>query len=133
VPASSSPAPSDGIDIDADDLEGEQVDKTGLFALEKADLFNLLCIPPPTRDGDTDPTVYQAALKYCKDRRAMLIVDPPAAWAASPATASATALAGLSELGLGGTDARNAALYFPRVKQADPLRDRQVETFVPCG
>ncbi|MCI0539580.1 MAG: phage tail sheath subtilisin-like domain-containing protein [Verrucomicrobiales bacterium] len=133
VPANSSPAASDGSPIDAGDIEGNAGDKTGLFALEKADLFNLLCIPPPTRDGDTDPTVYQAALKYCKDRRAMLIVDPPAAWGASPATAAANALAGLSGLGLGGTDARNAALYFPRVKQADPLRDRQVETFVPSG
>ena len=27
--------------------------KTGIFALDKADLFNLLCIPPDTRDGDT--------------------------------------------------------------------------------
>jgi phage tail sheath protein FI len=101
--------------------------------LEKADLFNLLCIPPPTRNGDTDTSVYQKALSYCVKRRAMLIVDPPAAWGASPAGTAAKAIAGLSEIGLSGTDARNAALYFPRVIQPDPERDNQLDTFVPSG
>ncbi len=124
---------SDGDDITATEINGIANDKTGIFALEKADLFNLLCIPPPTREADTDPTVYQAAMKYCSDRRAMLIVDPPAAWGANSATAAASALAGLSALNLSGTSARNAALYFPRVIQADPLRNRQTDMFVPCG
>ena len=124
---------SDGVDITATEINGVLNDKTGIFALEKADLFNLLCIPPPTREADTDPTVYQAAMQYCTDRRAMLIVDPPAAWGANPATAAANAVAGLSALNLSGTAARNAALYFPRVIQADPLRNRQTDTFVPCG
>ena len=124
---------SDGDDLTATEINGAQNDKTGIFALEKADLFNLLCIPPPTRDADTDPTVYQAAIQYCTDRRAMLIVDPPAAWGARAETAAANARAGLGDLNLAGTAARNAALYFPRVVQADPLRDRQLDTFVPCG
>ena len=63
----------------------------------------------------------------------MLIVDPPAEWGASPVTAAANARDGLSDLGLSGTAARNAALYFPRVVQPDPERDRQLDTFVPCG
>ena len=124
---------SDGDDLTAAEINGSLNDKTGIFALEKADLFNLLCIPPPTRDADTDPTVYQAAIQYCTDRRAMLIVDPPAAWGARAETAAANARAGLGDLNLAGTAARNAALYFPRVVQADPLRDRQLDTFVPCG
>ena len=124
---------SDGDDLTATEINGSLNDKTGIFALEKADLFNLLCIPPPTRDADTDPTVYQAAIQYCTDRRAMLIVDPPAAWGARAETAAANARAGLGDLNLAGTAARNAALYFPRVVQADPLRDRQLDTFVPCG
>ena len=123
----------DGDDITATEVNGVETDKTGLFALEKADLFNLLCIPPPTRNADTDPTVYQAAMQYCTDRRAMLIVDPPAAWGARAETAAGNAIAGLGSLNLSGTAARNAALYFPRVVQADPLRDRQLDTFVPCG
>ena len=123
----------DGDDVTATEINGVQNDKTGIFALDKADLFNLLCIPPPVRDGDTDPTVYQAAMQYCTDRRAMLIVDPPLAWGARAETAAGNAIAGLGTLNLSGTAARNAALYFPRVVQADPLRDRQLDTFVPCG
>jgi phage tail sheath protein FI len=126
---------SDGADLTPNEFAGpgDQQAKRGLFALEKADLFNLLCIPPATRGGNTDATVYQAAMQYCAARRAMLIVDPPGEWGASPATAARNASGGLSALGLSGTAARNAALYFPRVKQADPERDRQIDTFVPCG
>jgi hypothetical protein len=117
----------------AADFNGSPLDKTGLFALEKADLFNLLCIPPDTREGDTPVAVYQKAMTYCKDRRAMLIVDSPAAWSANPDTAAATAIAGLPGLGLNGPAARNATLFFPRMRQSDPMRDGQIDTFVPCG
>jgi phage tail sheath protein FI len=99
----------------------------GLYALDDADLFNLLCVPPPTVDGATSAAVYQAALAYCVKRRAMLIVDPPAAL--TPATGAAQ----LTALGLSGTDARNAALYYPRIRQADPTAQNRVGSFVPCG
>jgi uncharacterized protein len=123
----------DGDELEAEHFEGSLNEKTGIYALEKADLFNLLCIPPATRQGNTDAAVYQAAMAYCRERRAMLIVDPPHEWGTSPATAAANARDGLSSLGLSGVDARNAALYFPRVVQPDPQRDRQLDTFVPCG
>lgn len=116
-----------------DDIVGDKNNKTGLYALDKADLFNLLCIPPDTREGDTLTDVYQVAMKYCTDRRAMLIVDPPAKWGANKETAAATARDGLSGLNLSGIEARNAALYFPRVLQGDPQREGQTDTFVPCG
>ena len=115
------------------DFNGSPVNKTGLFALEKADLFNLLCIPSDTRDGDTPVPVYQKAMVYCKDRRAMLIVDSPAKWSANPDAAAAAAIAGLPALGLNGPAARNAALFFPRIKASDPMHDGQIDTFVPCG
>jgi phage tail sheath protein FI len=123
----------DGDDITATEVTGSADDKTGIFALDKADLFNLLCIPPPVRDGDTDPSVYQAAAQYCFDQRAMLIVDSPVDWGARAETAAANARGGLGDLNLSGTTARNAALYFPRVIQPDPLRDRQTDIFVACG
>jgi len=116
-----------------DDILGDEDNKTGMFALAKADLFNLLCIPPDTRSGDTSAGVYQGAMAYCAKRRAMLIVDPPAAWGANKDTAAATARDGLQNLGLTGEIARNAALYFPRVIQTDPNLDGQLDTFVPCG
>ena len=115
------------------DYQGSKDDKTGIFALDKADLFNLLCVPADTRGGDTTAPVYQAAMAYCQQRRAMLLVDSPAAWSANKNTAAARAKSGLPALGLSGDAARNAALYFPRVIEADPLRDGQTDVFVPCG
>ena len=117
------------------DYLGTENAGTGLYALNGVDLFNLLCIPPPTRSGDTHSSVYAQALSICVAKRAILLVDPPIAWgnASSSAQATAAAISGLNSLGVSGTDARNAALYFPRVRQSDPLRDGQVDTFVPCG
>ncbi|HJU76008.1 MAG TPA: phage tail sheath C-terminal domain-containing protein [Gemmatimonadaceae bacterium] len=123
----------DGGALDQATYEGSKADKTGLYALERADLFNLLCIPPDTRNGDVPPAVYQTAMAYCVERRAMLIVDSPAAWSRNPNTAAADAVKGLPDLGLSGNAARNAALYFPRLREADPLREGQIDTFVPCG
>jgi phage tail sheath protein FI len=54
--------------------------KTGIQALEKTDIFNILCIPPDLRTADgwgvTDPAVWDGALNYAVSRRAMLVVDP---------------------------------------------------------
>jgi uncharacterized protein len=66
-------------------------------------------------------------------RRAILIVDAPSAWSANKNTAANTAKNGLAALDLSGDASRNAALYFPRVLQSDPLRNGQIDTFVPCG
>jgi phage tail sheath protein FI len=117
------------------DYQGSRALKTGIFALEKTDIFNLLCIPPPNRSTspNTNSAVYQQALVYCKERRAFLLVDPDFDWGTPPENAVADATLGLGALGLSGTAARNAALYFPRVVAADPLRENQLDTFVPCG
>lgn len=121
---------ADSQPLDQAAYEGSQNDKTGLYALEKVDLFNLLSIPPDRRDGDTQPAVYQTALEYCVKRRAMLIVDSPSAWNSAAVAANINSL---NDLGLSGDGARNAALYFPRVVQADPLREGHPDTFVPSG
>lgn len=127
----SSPVTTNGKDSESLDqaaYDGSQADKTGLFALEKADLFNLLCIPPDTRGGDVATAVWSTALAYCEQRRAMLIVDSPSNW-----NSAAAARDKFDDLGLTGLAARNAALYFPRIIQADPQLDGQLDTFVPCG
>jgi phage tail sheath protein FI len=100
-----------------------------LSALDGVDLFNVLCIPPDTRAGTTPQAVYQAALTSCVARRAMLIIDPPAGW--TTADAARDGLDG--DIALTGQATRNAALYFPRLRQADPLLNGQIDTFVPCG
>jgi phage tail sheath protein FI len=114
--------------MDADVL-GSQSAKTGIYALEKADLFNLLCIPPLEFGTDPDPAATLApALTYCKDRRAMLIVDSPAIWLkTSDVTNTAT---GVDSLALRDP---NAALFFPRLRMPDALQENRLEEFVPCG
>ncbi len=125
---------SDSLPLQADvDFLGSEDEKTGLYALEDADLFNLLCIPPDQRAERTPFSVYQAAMAYCVRRRAMLILDSPAQWGNQSPIGPAEANKWLSDLGLSGTDARNAALYFPRVTMPDPERDGQLDDFVPCG
>lgn len=126
---------SDGLFLEDDDFIGAGKDaaKEGLYALKKADLFNILCIPPYLDDGDVDASVVTAAAKYCEDRRAMLLVDPPSEWNSvedaigDPSATPPTGVAGV------GTRSKNAALFFPRLRQPNPLRDNQVEDFVPCG
>ncbi|MGK7911162.1 MAG: phage tail sheath family protein [Synechococcus sp.] len=127
---------SNGGKLDRNDFtagSGLKDNKRGLYALDKADLFNLLCIPPEERGQSTTKEIYQDALPYCQERRAMLIVDSPAEWSANKETAAAKAKSELSNLGLTGEQARNAALFFPRVIQSDPKREGQLDTFVPCG
>lgn len=118
-------AASDGNALTNTQYLGSESLKTGLFALEQADLFNLLCIPPISDTTDIPDDVWSAADSYCLRRRAMLLVDAPSDW-----TSVADAVSGISGVGAA---SRNAAIYFPRLRQPNPLRDSQIETFAPCG
>lgn len=102
--------------------------KSGLFALDKIDLFNLLCIPPLSPETDVTPSLLSEAATYCKRRRAMLLVDPPAHWT-NTAVARQEVIDGVYP----GTTSNYAALFWPRLKQPNPLRNDQIEEFVPCG
>ncbi|HEX8556916.1 MAG TPA: phage tail sheath C-terminal domain-containing protein [Pyrinomonadaceae bacterium] len=104
---------------------GGEAAKVGIYALLKADIFNLLCLPPPNPAGDIDPLVISNAATFCERRRAMLIVDPP-----SGARDVAAAITGVAAVR---PASKNAAVYFPRLRQPNPLRDNQMEEFVPCG
>jgi uncharacterized protein len=105
---------------------GKETKKEGLYALDQADLFNLLCIPPYLASGDIDSALIDDAAVYCERRRAMFLIDPPAAWADKDDAKSGI------ETGVG-SPSKNAAIFFPRLKQPNPLRDNQIENFVPCG
>ncbi len=120
---------ADGAALEFSDYEGSKSDRTGIFALDKADLFNLMCIPPFTRDTPVALSTWSTALKYCKDRRAMLIVDPDPAWSNPDAVVSDSQ----SSSGLFTLRDENAVLYYPRVKMADPLQENRLEEFAPCG
>jgi len=122
----------DSAGLDDASYNGDPDAKTGMYALKKVDLFNLLCIPADVRGSDTSTSVYQTAMGFCVERRALLIVDAPVAWTSAGAITQSNNAA-LTALGLNGTAARNAALFFPRVIQSDPARQGQLDTFVPCG
>ena len=69
-------------------LVGDEISFTGIYALRKVDLFNLLCIPDATRARQATRTrstrrsipnaIYRPPRSaYAANRRAMLLVDPP--------------------------------------------------------
>ncbi len=113
----------DGAPLTDYDLIGSSLEQTGMFALAEAD-FNFLCIPPLSRVQDVGPSVLYVAALYCKQRRAMLVVDPPAHWHTAD-----DALAGLRDWNLFN---ENAVMYFPRILAHDKLRGH-FESFAPCG
>ena len=100
--------------------------RRGLWLLEHAERFNLLCIPPLSRTTDVGRATWDAAAAYAARRRAMVIVDPPAAWS-TPQGISETAIAALAHR------SSNAALYYPRLQAHDPLQGNQIASFAPCG
>jgi uncharacterized protein len=117
---------SDGLELDKDAFTGAGLEaaKEGLFALEKADLFNLLCIPPYD-DGDVDDGLVGEAAAYCERRRAMLIVDPRSNWDSVEDARDNVASVG--------TTSRNAAQFFPHIRRPNPLFVDRVENFAPSG
>jgi hypothetical protein len=114
----------DGAPISDYDLIGSQIDRTGLFALDRTDYFNLLCVPPLSRERDVGPSTLLVAARYCRQRRALFIVDPPAAWHTAD-----DALRGLRDWDFA---SENALMYFPRILAHDKLRGH-FESFAPGG
>lgn len=113
---------------------GDAAGKTGLHALDKTDLFNLLCLPPDQPGGDTDPAVYAAAAALCRERRAFLIADPPVAWAERAKHGQISAIQPNDPaLGIGGEDSRYAAVYFPRVLKTGLAADGKASVSPACG
>jgi uncharacterized protein len=113
----------------SDDLiskPGLEVKKEGIWALEKADLLNLLCIPPLKADTDVGLQTRDAAAAYCKKRRALLIVDPLIAW-----DSHTKAIKGHDATFMGRSS--YAALFFPFVRAPDPELKGQIAPFAPCG
>ena len=96
-------------------LASLEAGKQGIWALQKADLFNLLCVPPLTREpgGDVNSQTRSAAADYCLTRRAMYIVDPLMAW---DEPSDLTGASGLDSVSWGLARSANAALYFPYLR-----------------
>ncbi|HEV2275129.1 MAG TPA: phage tail sheath C-terminal domain-containing protein [Acidobacteriaceae bacterium] len=118
------------------DIIGDQATFTGIYALQKVDLFNLLSIPDATRAIPSNPSspdpnintsaIYSAAIALCDQRRSFLLVDPP------PNVSTVSAAVDWISSQLGVVNA-NGAAFFPRLRLADPANNYQLRTFAPSG
>jgi phage tail sheath protein FI len=126
---------SGGVDSDvltASDLFGDADQRTGIQALDQVDLFNLLCIPD---QAEMDyPGVYPNAALYCLKRRAMLIVDPPEAWSDLARQGDIDQIQPASlAINSAQLEARNCAVYFPRIEKIDQEMGGIAAVFPACG
>jgi len=120
----------------SNELIGDPLAFSGIYALTKVPIFNLLSIPEAARalPGDpnsADPTInateiYSAAIALCDQKRALLLVDPP------PNVNTVSGAVDWKTSTLGVVDA-NGAAFFPRLRLADPLNNGQLRTFAPSG
>jgi len=104
-------AGADGQELSDYDLVGSRKDETGLFALQQLDRFDLLYLPPPGKGRDLGPTSALAAERFCRERGAMLIVDPPTEWVTPD-----KAVTGVRDMGFASP---NMVGYFPRMYERD--------------
>jgi Bacteriophage tail sheath protein len=115
----------DGGDIRAEDVMPAS-GRTGVRALDTVDIFNLLCLPPLTPTEDATASMYNDAAAYLQEttRRAMLIADPPS---------SVTDVTGARTF-KGTLDAdENVALFVPRLRAPNPIKQNLVEEFASSG
>jgi hypothetical protein len=120
----SNPDGDDGGPLTDYDVIGSPETGSGLFALASAEDVHFVCVPPLTRERDVGPGTLMVAARLCRERRAMLVVDPPAAWDTCD-----DAVQGLRELDF---RSEHALMCFPRVVAFDRLRGRP-EVFANCG
>lgn len=111
-----------------DEIVGSQAEPpTGLYALDKVELFNILCIPRAADLPDPDMNVVVSnALKYCEDRRAFMIMDIP------------STINEVQEIKdwmdtHGSVRHKNAAVYFPRPRIPDPRNDYRLRSVSASG
>ncbi len=89
----------DGAPLSDYDLIGSEIERSGVFALDKGGYFNFLCLPPLSREQDVGSSALLVAARLCRQHRALLIVDPPADWhTADAALRAMTNCAGISKL-----------------------------------
>jgi len=98
---------ADGTALTDYDLVGSTAQGSGLFALDGVPAIDFLCLPPAPDGRPAGPALLLAALRYCRRRSAMLIIEPPAG-----THDGERALAWLRRLNIA---AENAIAVFPRL------------------
>jgi phage tail sheath protein FI len=102
-------AGTDGTELSNYDLIGSRRERSGLFALQNIEQFDLLYLPPTGKGRDVGPAAILAAEMYSRERGAMLIVDPLTQW-----STAREAVNGVRDLGYASP---NLLGYFPRVRE----------------
>ena len=98
-----------------------------MYALTKVDLFNLLCIPQAAHleDAQADALIGDA-LTFCEEHRAMLLIDIP------PDTNTVQEIKDWIDDNASYRH-KNSALYFPRLRVADPLDEFRLRSIGSAG
>ena len=122
-------AGGDGSVPDANALVGAVADANdrGVYALRKADLFNLLCIPRAANLADPQMRqVVENSIAFCESRRAFMLVDIPE---------TVNEVAEMKDWldAHGNFRSRNSAVFFPRLRIADPNADFRPRSFGSSG
>jgi len=124
----------DGVPPNADALVGAAANANdrGIYALRKADLFNLLCIPRAAAivtetNGETQmQQIVSQAIAFCSLERAFFLLDIPQSvntvtevkdWLDTHANFRS----------------RNAAVFFPRISVPDPVNGFRLRNVPPSG
>jgi phage tail sheath protein FI len=118
----------DGGEPGAHDIIGDRSLHTGIYALDRADLFNLLCLPQLS-DMSAGEMAYgmSQALDYCQQHRAFFLIDPPTDKKTPPdieqwVNDNAALIV-----------SPNSALYFPRIEVADPANNFALKSIGASG
>ena len=90
------------------DLIGSREEGTGLFALEQVPWVDFLTLVPGSSGGNLGPVVLFAADRYCRERQALLVLDPPESWSEVSDAVSAQRQRGFAS--------PNAITYFPALE-----------------
>ncbi|SHF99514.1 hypothetical protein SAMN02745157_3302 [Kaistia soli DSM 19436] len=121
---------SDGtMPVDVARYRGVRGAKTGMYALEDADLFNIMSIPDAATLTMSDAdmrALYTEAEIYCEERRSMLLVD------IKPNVARLDQM----QAWLSANDTLrhpNAVVYFPRTQISDPNARGRLRSIAPSG
>lgn len=94
--------------------------------------FNLLCLPPPAMHIDHSTATWASAASYAHLRHALLLIDAPVAWQMDFPAAAQVGMDAL-RAAVGDPAATSAAVYFPRIRMADPEDLQHLSDFAPCG
>lgn len=113
----------DGTGLTDYDIIGSDRDSTGLFAFGRGPSCDLFAIPLPS-ETEFGWTAFLAAARYCEEKRALLIWDPPCSWRSVDA-----AVLGARQLNHA---SQNVMTYFPRIRPRGSGA-RYIDGMPACG